>query len=91
MLPSSLKSLLFDNCPKLKSLPVRLPSSLEILELDQCRRLGALPKHGLPSSLKRLRISHCDMLKARYENQRGEHWSNIAHIPVIKVDDELTI
>ncbi|WJX25681.1 hypothetical protein P8452_14697 [Trifolium repens] len=91
MLPSSLKSLLFDNCPKLKSLPERLPSSLEILELDECRRLGALPKHGLPSSLKRLRISHCDMLKARYENQRGEHWSNIAHIPVIKVDDELTI
>jgi hypothetical protein len=91
MFPSSLKSLVFDYCPKLKSLPERLPSSLEILELDQCRRLGSLPKHGLPSSLKRLSIIHCRMLKARYGNKRGEHWSNIAHIPVIKVNDELTI
>lgn len=91
MLPSSLKSLVFDYCPKLKSLPDRLPSSLEILELDDCRRLGSLPKYGLPSSLKRLSISQCRLLKARYKNQRGEHWSNIAHIPVIKVDNELTI
>ncbi|XP_058760402.1 putative disease resistance RPP13-like protein 1 [Vicia villosa] len=90
MFPSYLKSLEFCYCPKLKSLPDRLPSSLEILELDDCRRLGSLPKDGLPS-LKRLIISNCRLLKAKYENQRGEHWSNIAHIPVIKIDNKLTI
>jgi hypothetical protein len=67
-----------------------LPISL-VLELDDCRRLGSLPKDGLPSSLKQLSISHCRLLKARYENQGGVHWSNIAHIPVIEVNDELTI
>ncbi|CAL5201622.1 unnamed protein product [Lathyrus oleraceus] len=91
MLPSYLKSLEFSYCPKLKSLPDRLPSSLEILELDDCRRLGSLPKDGLPSSLKRLSISNCRLLQAKYENQRGEHWSNIAHIPVIKINYELII
>ncbi|GAU38262.1 hypothetical protein TSUD_119420 [Trifolium subterraneum] len=91
MLPSSLKSLVIVSCPKLMSLPNRLPSSLEILELEDCRRLGSLPKDGLPSSLKRLGISECRLLKARYLNQGGVHWSNIAHIPVIKVNDELTI
>ncbi|CAK8564994.1 unnamed protein product [Lathyrus sativus] len=91
MFPSNLKSLKFSDCPKLKSLPDRLPSSLERLELDDCRRLGSLPKDGLPSSLKRLSISNCRLLKAKYENQRGEHWSNIAYIPVIKINDEIII
>ncbi|CAK8565142.1 unnamed protein product [Lathyrus sativus] len=90
MLPSSLKLLEFSYCPKLKSLPDRLPSSLEILELDYCKRLGSLPKDGLPS-LKRLSISNCRLLKAKYENQSGEHWSKIAHIPVIKINHELII
>ncbi|CAK8564995.1 unnamed protein product [Lathyrus sativus] len=91
MFPSNLKSLEFSYCPKLKSLPDRLPSSLERLELNDCRRLGSLPKDGLPSSLKRLSISNCPLLKAKYENQRGEHWSNIAHIPVIKINYEIII
>lgn len=90
MLPSSLKSLAFLYCPKLKSLPERFPSSLEALEFDDCRRLELLPKDGLPS-LKILKIGRCRMLKLRYGVRRGEHWSNIAHIPVIEVNDEVTI
>ncbi|XP_058721461.1 putative disease resistance RPP13-like protein 1 [Vicia villosa] len=91
MFPSYLKSLDFSNCPKLKSLPDKLPSSLETLKLGDCQRLGSLPKDGLPSSLKQLSISECRLLKAKYKNQKGEHWSSIAHIPVIEIDDELTI
>ncbi|CAK8534121.1 unnamed protein product [Lathyrus sativus] len=90
MFPSSLKSLVFVFCPKLKSLPDRLPSSLETLELDVCQRIESLPKE-LPTYLKQLRISQCRLLTAKYENQKGEHWSNIAHIPNIKINDELTI
>ncbi|XP_058721458.1 putative disease resistance RPP13-like protein 1 [Vicia villosa] len=91
LFPSFLKSLVFANCPKLKSLPDRLPSSLETLEFDECLRLGLLPRHGFPDSLKVLGISRCPLLKARYATKRKDHLSKIAHIPVTKIDHEVTI
>ncbi|CAJ2639408.1 unnamed protein product [Trifolium pratense] len=89
-LPSSLKSLVFWNCEKLESLPENcLPSSLESLNLYLCEKLESLPEDNLPDSLEILRIYGCPLLEERYK--RKENWSKIAHIPVIKINDQLTM
>ncbi|RHN66290.1 putative P-loop containing nucleoside triphosphate hydrolase, leucine-rich repeat domain, L [Medicago truncatula] len=89
-LPSSLKSLKFVDCKKLESLPENcLPSSLKSLELWKCEKLESLPEDSLPDSLKRLDIYGCPLLEERYK--RKEHWSKIAHIPVIEINDQVTI
>ncbi|AES88176.1 putative P-loop containing nucleoside triphosphate hydrolase, leucine-rich repeat domain, L [Medicago truncatula] len=87
---SSLESLDFLNCQQLESLPQNcLPSSLKSLEFCYCKRLESLPEDSLPSSLKRLVIWRCPILEERYKRQ--EHWSKIAHIPVIEIEDQVTI
>ncbi|XP_045823030.1 putative disease resistance RPP13-like protein 1 [Trifolium pratense] len=86
-LPSSLKSLYFWNCPRLESLPGNcLPSSLKSLEFCFCDKLESLPEDNLPDSLRKLYIYKCPLLEERYK--RKEHWSKIAHIPVIKINDQ---
>lgn len=90
-LPSFLKSLVFENCPELKSLPYKLPSSLETLEFDMCPRLALSTQYKLPSSLKLLSIKHCPLLKAWYQTQRRQHVSKIAHFPVLVINGEVTI
>ena len=88
-LPSFLKSLVFEHCPELKSLPFRLPSSLETLKFNMCPRLRLFRQYNLPSSLKLLSIRRCPMLKAWYETHRRVHVSKIAHFPVVKIDHEV--
>jgi hypothetical protein len=89
---SSLETLDFNNCQQLESLSeVMLPSSLKTLYFYNCQRLESFPEHNLPSSLKLLGISKCPVLEERYENERGENWSKIAHIPVIEINDKITI
>ncbi|XP_058765130.1 putative disease resistance RPP13-like protein 1 isoform X2 [Vicia villosa] len=88
--PSSLKTLRLCNCPKLESLPQKaFPSSLKSLFIYDCERLESLPEDSLPSSLEHLFIRDCPLLEERYK--RKEHWSKIAHIPVIKIKNQLTI
>ncbi|AES69596.1 FNIP repeat protein [Medicago truncatula] len=82
---SSLQSLCFLFCQQLETLPENcLPSSLKSLEFYDCKKLESLPEDSLPESLKELYIDGCPLLEERYK--RKEHWSKIAHIPVISIN-----
>ncbi|CAK8565015.1 unnamed protein product [Lathyrus sativus] len=88
--PSSLKTLSFRDCRRLESLPEKaFPSSLKTLYFRDCPRLESLLEDNLPTSLEQLYIYNCRLLEERYK--REEHWSKIAHIPVIKINGQLTI
>ncbi|XP_058759346.1 putative disease resistance RPP13-like protein 1 [Vicia villosa] len=89
-LPTSLQSLYIDGCPHLKSLPENcLPSSLKSLVFVDCKQLESLPEDKLLTSLKKLTIIGCPLLDERYKMK--QNWSKIAHIPVIQINDQLTI
>ncbi|XP_058765134.1 putative disease resistance RPP13-like protein 1 [Vicia villosa] len=94
LLPISLVSLyirnLFADCPGLVSLPEKaFPSSLKSLDFYECTRLKSFPENSLPTSLEVLCISNCPLLEQRYK--RKEHWSKISHIPVIRINEQVTI
>ncbi|XP_058721469.1 putative disease resistance RPP13-like protein 1 [Vicia villosa] len=87
---SSLQVLYFFNCSGLVSLPEKaFPSLLKTLEFSRCPRLESLPEDNLPSSLEHLYIRDCQLLEERYK--RNEHWSKLAHIPVIQINGQLII
>ncbi|XP_045825239.1 putative disease resistance RPP13-like protein 1 [Trifolium pratense] len=89
---SSLEKLQFRYFSRLKYLTEgTLPCNLKSLKFENCPRLESLSEDSLPSSLKRLIIRECPLLEERYGSERGEHWSKIAHIPVIKINDKVTI
>ncbi|CAK8565032.1 unnamed protein product [Lathyrus sativus] len=89
-LSSLQKNLHFIDCRHLKSLPENwIPSSLKSLNFTNCDKLESLPEDNLPASLKQLTIQRCPLLEERYK--RKENWSKIAHIPVIQINDQLTI
>jgi hypothetical protein len=64
-------------------------TSLENLEFSCCYNLKSLPKEGLPSSLKKLTIRECQLLRASLLVKRGKEWRKIAHIPTIVIDSKL--
>ncbi|KEH38203.1 LRR and NB-ARC domain disease resistance protein [Medicago truncatula] len=87
---SSLQNLHFINCEQLKSFPENcLPSSLKYLQFYGCEKLESLPEDSLPDSLEMLEMSSCPLLEERYK--RKEHWSKIAHIPVIQINQQVII
>ncbi|KAK2440250.1 putative disease resistance RPP13 protein [Trifolium repens] len=88
---SSLEYLRFDKCEELESLPENclLPSSLKELEFWDCKKLDSLPEDNLPDSLEILTIWDCPLLEERYK--RKEHWSKIERIPIIDINDQVTI
>jgi hypothetical protein len=87
---SSLEIIHFSNCSELESLPEKtMPSSLKSLYFWKCPRLESLPEDSFPYSLNVLRIDECSLLKERYK--RKEHWSKIAHIPVIQINVQVTL
>ncbi|PNX78650.1 LRR and NB-ARC domain disease resistance protein [Trifolium pratense] len=86
----SLENLTFSKCSELESCSKDVfPSTLKSLRFNDCSALESLSEDTLPSSLKRLSIWRCPLLEAWYENK--EHWSNIAHIPVIDLNGKLTM
>ena len=94
LLPISLVFLSISNLSEMKCLggnALRHLSSLETLSFYDCPRLESFPEHSLPSSLKLLSISKCPVLEERYESERGGNWSEISHIPVININDKITI
>ncbi|KAM5554686.1 putative disease resistance RPP13-like protein 1 [Rosa sericea] len=61
-------------------------NSLQQLVICDCSALRCLPDSELPTSLQRLQIVRCPLLKERYGRVSGEHWRKIAHIPFIMID-----
>ena len=76
---SSVKCLGFWYC-KTESLPRNLKSlsSLESLSIGCCPNIASLP--DMPSSLQRIRISDCPVLKKNCQEPDGESWPKISHL-----------
>jgi Leucine-rich repeat (LRR) protein len=76
---SSVKFLDFLSC-ETESLPRNLKflSNLESLSICNCPNIASLP--GLPSSLQRITIWHCPVLKKNCREPDGESWPKISHI-----------
>ncbi|KAM6556194.1 hypothetical protein CsatB_003213 [Cannabis sativa] len=61
-------------------------TSLQTLDISGCPRLGCLPEEGLPTSLTRLYIDGCPLLKKQCEREKGEDWPKIQHITKVILD-----
>ncbi|PWA59794.1 NBS-LRR resistance-like protein [Artemisia annua] len=83
---TSLQHLSIIHCPKVKDLPETLLPSLLSLEIRECRSLKELPVKLLHSLLS-WDISGCPDLKERCR-KGGSYWTEISHIPCIKIDYE---
>ncbi|TKY46669.1 putative disease resistance RPP13 protein 1 [Spatholobus suberectus] len=94
LLPTSLKFLglqSFNGLKLLEGKGFQHLTYLQELQIFNCQSLESLPEDQLPSSVEFLRIDGCPLLEARYQNQKGKHWSKIAHIPAIKINNEFII
>ncbi|XLS43933.1 hypothetical protein HN51_000798, partial [Arachis hypogaea] len=90
LLPNSLKILIIWSAREIQHLNgkwLQHLTSLKNLALYECEKLKSLPKEGLPSSISRLDIWRCPMLKASCERKKGKEWPKIAHIPLITITD----
>ncbi|KAB2604111.1 disease resistance RPP13-like protein 1 [Pyrus ussuriensis x Pyrus communis] len=88
LLPATLHTLGIYDVSNLKSLDGKgfeHLTSLQDLQISGCESLEFLPKEGFPASLSYVSIRYCPCLK------KGEDWSNIARIPCIEINDEITI
>ncbi|KAL4396268.1 hypothetical protein AHAS_Ahas01G0074900 [Arachis hypogaea] len=89
LLPNSLGMLDIEGAREIQHLDgkwLQHLTSLEDIELSECDKLKSLPTEGLPSSISRLHIWRCPMLKASCERKKGKEWPKIAHIPLIQFD-----
>ena len=91
LLPLSLTSLEIWNNPLLKSLngDELYLIALKKLGIGCCPNLHSMPEEGLPTSLSFLNVMKCPLLKNRCLREKGEDWSKIAHVPVIKIDENV--
>ena len=90
LLPPTLTNFTIYSFPNLKSLnEFQYLTSLQQLDIEICDKLQCLPKEGLPASLSSLRLSGCPLLEKRCDREKGEDWPKIAHIPMIKIGDEV--
>ncbi|KAL5802106.1 hypothetical protein ACOSQ4_030411 [Xanthoceras sorbifolium] len=90
MLPPSLLNLTIKSFPKLKYLfpnGYQNLTSLKYLWIACCPNLTSFPDIGLPSSLLRLYIDDCPLLKKHCKRDKGREWSKIAHIPRVEIDE----
>ncbi|KAB2594931.1 disease resistance RPP13-like protein 1 [Pyrus ussuriensis x Pyrus communis] len=94
LLPTTLHSLEIGGMKNLKSLEgkgLQHLTFLQELKITRCDSLEFLPKEGLPASLSFLSIIRCSSLETRCQKKTGQEWSKIAHIPLIKIDDQFII
>ncbi|XP_017180948.2 putative disease resistance protein At3g14460 [Malus domestica] len=92
LLPTTLHRLVISNMKSLKSLEgkgLQHLTCLQELKIHDCDSLEFLTKEGLPASLSFLSIEKCSSLEKRCQEKTGEEWMKIAHIPCIKIDDQV--
>ncbi|THG14540.1 hypothetical protein TEA_011117 [Camellia sinensis var. sinensis] len=92
LLPPTLTLLGINNLQNLKSINYQSfqhLTCLKELRICQCPQLQSLPEEGFLASLSMLEIFACPLLKPRCERDRGDEWHKIAHIPFVKIDDEV--
>ena len=91
LLPTSLNILCihdFNNLKSIASIGLQTLISLKVLQFTDCPKLRSfVPKKGLPSTLERLVIKGCPILKKRCLKDKGKDWPKIAHIPYVEIDD----
>ncbi|KAL8240575.1 hypothetical protein R6Q59_013930 [Mikania micrantha] len=90
---TSIKFLEIKGFKEMKCLPddtFRNLTALEELRIQSCPNLRWLPD-GIRNleALKSLVIADCELVKLGCEKEVGVDWSNIAHIPYIKMDDQV--
>jgi hypothetical protein len=67
---------------------ISIMPQLRDLIIENCPLLRALPDYVLAAPLQELDISRCPILTNRYgEEEMGEDWQKISHIPNICFDD----
>ncbi|GMY22692.1 putative disease resistance RPP13-like protein 1 isoform X2 [Fagus crenata] len=90
LLPPTLTDFTIKHFSNLKSLnEFQHLTSLQHLNIAFCDNLQCLPKEGLPASLSSLHLFGCPLLEKRCQREKGEDWPKIAHIPMIKIGDEV--
>ncbi|GAY55850.1 hypothetical protein CUMW_167260 [Citrus unshiu] len=90
MMPNfpSIQNISIELCPKLISLPQRLnkATTLKTVGIYDCPNMAILPE-GL--QLQSLEIIQCPQLSERCGNNMAVDWPKIAHIPNIRIDNDL--
>ncbi|CAN6206830.1 unnamed protein product [Urochloa humidicola] len=91
-LPATLQKLEIFHCSNLSCLPSGLEeaSCLAAMTIFNCPLIPCLPEQGLPQSLKELYIKECPMLTESCQENGGEDWPKITHVPTIEIDDSTT-
>jgi hypothetical protein len=91
LLPTSLTALQIMNFPNMKSLDKGLQhlTSLEELRIYNCPMLKYMPEEGLAASVSVLLINNCPLVKKQCQRKKGKEWRKIAHVHLIKMDDDL--
>ncbi|EEC79449.1 hypothetical protein OsI_20439 [Oryza sativa Indica Group] len=92
-LPATLQILEIFRCSDLSYLPADLneASCLTVMTVLKCPLIPCLSEHRLPESLKELYIKECPLITERCQENGGEDWPKIAHVPVIEIDDDYFI
>lgn len=86
-LPASLTFLWIDNFPNLLCLSsIENLTSLQSLRLRNCPKLEYFPENGLPTSLLRLQIIACPLIKERCKKEKGQYWPLISDLPCVEMD-----
>ncbi|XP_077239367.1 putative disease resistance protein RGA3 [Tasmannia lanceolata] len=82
-LPTTLVSLSINRCKNLKSLTNGMQNltSLNHLHISYCPEISSLPEDGLPTTFTRLHIVGCPKLKESCQENDGQDWPKIQHIP----------
>ncbi|KAJ4760765.1 Disease resistance protein RGA2 [Rhynchospora pubera] len=89
---TSLETLEFSGCSKLRGLPSTLPmlTKLKKLTIAGCHKISSLPESGLPRSLTELYITECSdelLRRCQPEPDEGDDWWKISHIPHILIKE----